>query len=438
MVTTTCFPSTASRRYSSFRTPYLPSYVDRKVVEHRDPGCNMGTEREGSGSEDVSSQRKRIAVACGRCRKRKIRCSGDAGNGQPCTNCKTAGYEPCQFLRVSSQEVSQVKGTAFSYNLDASRIAQARGSSSVIAPLCVPVSPYADSLGGVGDSALPPRASAYSSKQYYQGWASGGGYADDSGVEYALCQPSSMQAVSEPSYLAGPYRITSSGSGPSSGSAASAGAAKTAGAGLVYMDTEAAYGYGSVSVGGDRQSEGPETGCLPYPSLTSAALPRSSGERLPASGLRTLPSPASHVGPNYRVDAMSDYRKGDSSASSSTAVLDMASGGYHGYDGAQHLSYAATHSMTALSRSTSVFAADGGLVHGAGSAMRASSGGGYRFADAAFNHGNQEPSQQHQQRQHHRHTDMASGPQALVFHKDSYGQENHGIGHGKSPARTRA
>ncbi|PHH62312.1 hypothetical protein CDD81_7232 [Ophiocordyceps australis] len=438
MVTTTCFPSTASRRYSSFRTPYLPSYVDRKVVEHRDAGCNMGTEREGSGSEDVSSQRKRIAVACGRCRKRKIRCSGDAGNGQPCTNCKTAGYEPCQFLRVSSQEVSQVKGSAFSYNLDASRIAQARGSSSVIAPLCVPVSPYAESLGGVGDSPLPPRASAYSSKQYYQGWGGGGGYADDSGVEYALCQPS-MQTVSESSYLTGPYRISSSGSGASSASAPSAAAAKSAGSGLVYLDTEAAYGYGSVSVAGDRQSEGPETACLPYPSLTSAALPRTSAERLPATGLRTLPSPASHAPPSYRVDAMSDYRKTDSPASSSTPVLDMAGGGYHGYDSAQQLSYAATHSMAALSRSGSIFAADGSLVHGAGSAMRASSGGGYRFADAAFNH--HEQSQQHQQRQHHRQagsTDMASGTQALVFHKDGYGQDNHGIGHRKSPARTRA
>lgn len=37
---------------------------------------------------------------CGRCRKRKIRCSGDAGTGQPCTNCKNSGNEQCQFLRV--------------------------------------------------------------------------------------------------------------------------------------------------------------------------------------------------------------------------------------------------------------------------------------------------------------------------------------------------
>ena len=126
MVTTTCFPPSAARRYSSFRTPYLPSYVERKAVDdpQREPSCNIMAERNG-GLDDTLSQRKRIAVAvsinhvgsekdsyavgvlgltrrqCGRCRKRKIRCSGDAGNNQPCTNCKSAAFEPCQFLRVS-------------------------------------------------------------------------------------------------------------------------------------------------------------------------------------------------------------------------------------------------------------------------------------------------------------------------------------------------
>lgn len=42
---------------------------------------------------------------CSRCRKRKIKCSGDPGansNGQGCQNCKSAGIDPgqCQFLRV--------------------------------------------------------------------------------------------------------------------------------------------------------------------------------------------------------------------------------------------------------------------------------------------------------------------------------------------------
>lgn len=42
---------------------------------------------------------------CGRCRKRKIKCSGDPGNGTGCNNCKSAGADmgQCQFLRVQSQ-----------------------------------------------------------------------------------------------------------------------------------------------------------------------------------------------------------------------------------------------------------------------------------------------------------------------------------------------
>ena len=41
-------------------------------------------------------------MQCGRCRKRKIRCSGDPGDGTQCNNCKQAGLDQgqCQFLRV--------------------------------------------------------------------------------------------------------------------------------------------------------------------------------------------------------------------------------------------------------------------------------------------------------------------------------------------------
>lgn len=39
---------------------------------------------------------------CSRCRKRKIKCSGDMSNGQGCLNCKNAGSDPgtCRFLRA--------------------------------------------------------------------------------------------------------------------------------------------------------------------------------------------------------------------------------------------------------------------------------------------------------------------------------------------------
>ncbi|KAF2093407.1 hypothetical protein NA57DRAFT_61524 [Rhizodiscina lignyota] len=52
--------------------------------------------------------RRRVAVACARCRKRKIRCSGDPGDGTGCRNCQAAGanINECKFHRVGSSEVS--------------------------------------------------------------------------------------------------------------------------------------------------------------------------------------------------------------------------------------------------------------------------------------------------------------------------------------------
>lgn len=45
-----------------------------------------------------------IVLQCVRCRKRKIRCSGEPGNGQGCDNCKNASLGlACQFLRVQSE-----------------------------------------------------------------------------------------------------------------------------------------------------------------------------------------------------------------------------------------------------------------------------------------------------------------------------------------------
>ncbi|KAJ5580173.1 uncharacterized protein N7459_006158 [Penicillium hispanicum] len=52
-------------------------------------------------------QRRRVPVACKRCRKRKIKCSGDSGDGQGCSNCRSAGNADCQFLRVHSQPLNE-------------------------------------------------------------------------------------------------------------------------------------------------------------------------------------------------------------------------------------------------------------------------------------------------------------------------------------------
>ncbi|KAJ5979931.1 hypothetical protein N7481_007229 [Penicillium waksmanii] len=59
-------------------------------------------------------QRRRVPVACGRCRRRKIKCSGDSGDGQGCSNCRSAGNTDCQFLRVNSSAVLP-KGTGWPY-----------------------------------------------------------------------------------------------------------------------------------------------------------------------------------------------------------------------------------------------------------------------------------------------------------------------------------
>ncbi|EGX44304.1 hypothetical protein AOL_s00193g32 [Orbilia oligospora ATCC 24927] len=61
------------------------------------------------GSQGPSSTlRKRVNVACARCRKRKIRCSGDPGDNSGCQNCRTAGIAlgQCQFLRVQCEQLA--------------------------------------------------------------------------------------------------------------------------------------------------------------------------------------------------------------------------------------------------------------------------------------------------------------------------------------------
>ncbi|KAH8692403.1 hypothetical protein BGW36DRAFT_45412 [Talaromyces proteolyticus] len=51
---------------------------------------------------DNKPARRRIQLACVRCRKRKIKCSGEAADGSGCTNCKAANQKPCEFLRAYS------------------------------------------------------------------------------------------------------------------------------------------------------------------------------------------------------------------------------------------------------------------------------------------------------------------------------------------------
>ncbi len=63
----------------------------------------------------LASQRFSDWKQCGRCRKRKIRCSGDPGDASGCNNCKQAGVQPgvCVFLRVLFHQIRAMRSTAY-------------------------------------------------------------------------------------------------------------------------------------------------------------------------------------------------------------------------------------------------------------------------------------------------------------------------------------
>ncbi|KAF2441096.1 hypothetical protein P171DRAFT_446995 [Karstenula rhodostoma CBS 690.94] len=83
--------------------------VNRRVCPVRVPIGSTRLHIRGDDNETGQS-RRRVAVACARCRKRKIRCSGDPGDGTACHNCTSAGVDPsnCQFHRVGSGEAASM------------------------------------------------------------------------------------------------------------------------------------------------------------------------------------------------------------------------------------------------------------------------------------------------------------------------------------------
>ncbi|KAK7623611.1 hypothetical protein IWX50DRAFT_46672 [Phyllosticta citricarpa] len=82
---------------------YSMRTADMRVNPLRQPNRSLPTSEPPD-----SRKRQRISVACARCRKRKIRCSGDPGDGSGCQNCRTAGADMshCQFNRVGSGPIS--------------------------------------------------------------------------------------------------------------------------------------------------------------------------------------------------------------------------------------------------------------------------------------------------------------------------------------------
>ncbi|KAK0618842.1 hypothetical protein B0T14DRAFT_536884 [Immersiella caudata] len=124
-------------------------------------------QQQQASDSDSPQQRKRIAVACGRCRKRKIRCSGDMGQGQPCLNCKNAGADQCLFLRVHAG----TGGGDFGYSVSDARVLATR--TPVAMPGTYPPDGLpngdvlANSYRGSAGYAYPPTKSYYPAVSSY-------------------------------------------------------------------------------------------------------------------------------------------------------------------------------------------------------------------------------------------------------------------------------
>ncbi|KAM0256603.1 hypothetical protein ACHAQJ_004890 [Trichoderma viride] len=339
------------KRYSSPRdgiSPYASSYAERRSnhYAHSDSRSSMMSDRDGT--EEPITQRKRIAVACLRCRKRKIRCTGDSGNGQPCLNCKNAGFEPCQFLRVASHE-TPMKNEQFSYSLEVARSFQARGSS-IVPPIPTPPlpSPYSETMHVPSGEAMSYKngsAYAYGGKYYpVSGWPNG--YVDDSNIDYAVYPQSYPPAVQQDAaYMVG-YRM---GTNPPSPVKPSGGISTPL---YVESDTAAAYGYstghGAATATTATMVHRPASSTdvnagYAYQSVASGlSNPMNAGERLlPAPSTRPMTSAPQQHHP-YRAESISSaYSKTSQSStgSSSPAALSEAATAYNSFEGSPMTSY---------------------------------------------------------------------------------------------------
>ncbi|KAI1737969.1 hypothetical protein F4680DRAFT_467745 [Xylaria scruposa] len=307
-----CPPSPLS--YPDRRRAYFSSFENRPIVM--------------SDQEESNEPRKRIPIACGRCRKRKIRCSGDPGNGKQCSSCKNAGHEPCLFLRVSSQETPF--NTEYTYNVDAAR-AYGNPRGAAVSPIS-PVTQYAHEVApGDGLTAYRQSPYPYTSKDYYQnvsGWA--GTYQDDGSVDYGLSYSSYPIVNQEPtSPVVSGYPTTTSYT-----------ARKP-----VYIQpaetTPSSYSYGSLAHrpaaaagGGNNDAQGFSLSSM------AASLPRRPS-RLYSSINRTLTNPSTST---YRTDGLSAYQNGKTTTDVAYSTLQPA--------------YESPYSTTATTTATPVFASD--------------------------------------------------------------------------------
>ncbi|KAI7514695.1 hypothetical protein KC347_g375 [Hortaea werneckii] len=107
--------STSTSGYYDRLTPYS------SVAQYASYDHGRHELRSGYGGRSVTRQihdtepdiapgtaRRRISVACSRCRRRKIKCSGNPGDGTGCQACRASGSDvsACHFNRVNSHELS--------------------------------------------------------------------------------------------------------------------------------------------------------------------------------------------------------------------------------------------------------------------------------------------------------------------------------------------
>ncbi|EME46521.1 hypothetical protein DOTSEDRAFT_70506, partial [Dothistroma septosporum NZE10] len=84
------------QQHHDLRSEYVGRSGSRTMIT--EPGPDAGPHGHA---------RRRIQVACSRCRRRKIKCTGDPGDGSGCSACRSAGADrnQCTFIRVGSKEM---------------------------------------------------------------------------------------------------------------------------------------------------------------------------------------------------------------------------------------------------------------------------------------------------------------------------------------------
>ncbi|EPE34685.1 Zn2/Cys6 DNA-binding protein [Glarea lozoyensis ATCC 20868] len=315
------------RRYNSRGQGYSLSH-DREMPSAPYSGRDLLSNHDSRGgnhapeSDNNSRPRSRIPVACGRCRKRKIRCSGDLGTGLPCTNCKGAGNEQCQFLRVQSDVVSMKHENAdFShFEHNPARVhcrTTTFGPHSYIPP------------GGPVPEAYYPRSSSMSSyvvpQSRYYTLGSFSEYPEENvNVDYGVQNPS-YSLLGNEQFIPPTYPSSSRGWTP---------APQAAKATPMYLEQDPGYG-GQVSYNSAyqlRPTISPEPKSAVHATSIPIAVTGNSLPPLPPSGTdRVLPYPAGRTALPTQVGSY-------------IRSVTVAPAGYHSYGGTLSSSKSTVHS----------------------------------------------------------------------------------------------